>query len=83
MKISDVILWIKIAALAGAHQLPMCPHGDASIGSTCTAAVANGLITENYLNAFLDESIEPVDFRDGYIHMTQRPGLGIIWHKNP
>jgi D-arabinonate dehydratase len=73
--------WIKIAALASAHHLAMSPHGDASIGSTCTAAVENGLITENYLTAFLDASVEPVDFRDGYIHMTERPGLGIVWNQ--
>lgn len=73
--------WIKIAALASANHLPMSPHGDANIGSTCTAAVENGLITENYLTAFLDESVEPVDFRDGYIYMTDRPGLGIVWNE--
>ncbi|MBW1998109.1 MAG: mandelate racemase/muconate lactonizing enzyme family protein [Deltaproteobacteria bacterium] len=71
--------WIKIAALAEANHLPMSPHGDASIGSTCTAAVENGLMTENYLSAFLDESVEPVDFRDGYIYMPDRPGLGLVW----
>jgi len=74
--------WIKIAALASAYHLPMSPHGDASIGSTCTAAVENGLITENYLTAFLDESVEPVEFRDGYIYMTERPGLGIVWNES-
>jgi L-alanine-DL-glutamate epimerase-like enolase superfamily enzyme len=43
--------------------------------------VENGLITENYLTAFQDASVEPVDFRDGYIHMTERPGLGIVWNQ--
>jgi D-arabinonate dehydratase len=73
--------WLKIAAMASANHLPMAPHGHANIGSSCVAAVENGLITENYPGAFLDESVEQVDFRDGYIHMTERPGLGINWNE--
>jgi D-arabinonate dehydratase len=74
--------WIRIAAYASAHHLPMAPHGNAAIGSACVAAVENGLITENYLTAFKDELFEPVDFRDGFIHMSDEPGLGIKWNED-
>ena len=73
--------WIKIATLASAYHLTMAPHGGAHVGSACVAAVPNGLITESYakLQAYLNEFVEPIDFREGYIHMSEKPGLGIVW----
>ena len=72
--------WLKIAAIASAHHLKMAPHGNPNIGSTCVAAVENGLITENYPTAFTNRLMKPVDFRaDGYIYMSDAPGLGITW----
>ena len=73
--------WLRIAALASAHHLPMAPHGQAALGSCCVAAVENGLITENYPSAFQNEAAEPVDFRGGYIHLSNAPGLGIVWNE--
>ncbi len=73
--------WIKIATMASALHLPVAPHGNAAVGSTCVAAVENGLITENYLTAFRDELAAEVDFREGYIHMPDTPGLGIRWNE--
>ncbi len=73
--------WLRIAAMAGAHHLPMAPHGDAGVGSSCVAAVDNGLITENYPTAFANEIARPVDFRAGHIHLSNEPGLGIDWNE--
>jgi L-alanine-DL-glutamate epimerase-like enolase superfamily enzyme len=75
--------WLKIAAYASAHHLKMAPHGNPNIGSTCVAAVDNGLITENYPTAFKNKLMRPVDFRsDGYIYMSDKPGLGIEWDED-
>ena len=74
--------WLKVAALASAHHLSMAPHGNAQIGSTCVAAVGNGLITENYPTAFRNDFIGPVDFRDGLIVMPDKPGLGLDWNED-
>jgi len=71
--------WLKVAAMASAYHLKMAPHGNPNIGSTCVAAVTNGLITENYPTSFKNQVMAPVDFRDGYIHMPDVPGLGIAW----
>jgi D-arabinonate dehydratase len=72
--------WLRIAAMAGAHHLPMAPHGNASIGSCCVAAVDNGLITESYPTSFKSVLMAPVDFRDdGYIYLSDSPGFGIEW----
>ncbi len=72
--------WKKIAAMASAYHLKMAPHGNPNIGSCCVAAAENGLITENYPTAFKSVLMGPVDFRaDGYIYLSDRPGLGIDW----
>lgn len=71
--------WLKIAAMAAAHHLPMAPHGNAPVGCACVAAVSNGLITEHYPSAHSNELMGQPDFRDGMIHMSDEPGLGIRW----
>ncbi len=71
--------WLKIAAIAAAHHLPMAPHGNAPVGCACVAAVSNGLITEHYPTAHSNELMGPPDFRGGMIHMSDEPGLGIRW----
>ena len=75
--------WIKIAAYAGAHHLNMAPHGNAHLGSVCVAAVTNGLIVEHYgmMSSQRNTYVEPPDFRDGYITLPERPGLGIEWNE--
>ena len=66
--------------MASAYHLKMAPHGNPNIGSCCVAAVENGLITENYPTAFHNGIMRPVDFRpDGYIYLSDEPGLGIAW----
>lgn len=71
--------WLKIAAHASAHHLPMAPHGNAPVGCSCVAAVSNGLITESYPAAHNNPYIAAQEFRDGYIYMGEEPGLGIHW----
>ena len=73
--------WLRIAAIASSHHLPMAPHGNAQIGSTCVAAVENGLITENYPTAFRNDFINPVEFKDGMILLSDKPGLGLEWNE--
>jgi L-alanine-DL-glutamate epimerase-like enolase superfamily enzyme len=73
--------WLKIAALASANHLPMAPHGNAAVGCACVAAVENGLITEHYPSAFRNELVEPPEFRNGRILLSDEPGLGIVWRE--
>ena len=75
--------WLKVAAMASAYHLKMAPHGNPNIGSCCVAAVENGLITENYPTSHHNALMGPVDFReDGYIYMSDEPGLGIEWDES-
>jgi D-arabinonate dehydratase len=72
--------WLKIAAFASAYHLKMAPHGDPNVGSCCVAAVENGLITESYPTSHRNLIMGPPDFRkDGFIYMSDKPGLGIDW----
>ncbi len=71
--------WLRIAAIAGAHHLPMSPHGNAAIGACCVAAVGNGLITEYYPTAHHNPLLGRLDFRDGHVMLSEEPGLGIQW----
>ncbi|MBC7236654.1 MAG: mandelate racemase/muconate lactonizing enzyme family protein [Chloroflexi bacterium] len=72
--------WLKIAALASANHLPMAPHGNPNVGACCVASVENGLITESYPTSHRNLLMGPVDFRsDGYIYLSDAPGLGIDW----
>jgi L-alanine-DL-glutamate epimerase-like enolase superfamily enzyme len=39
-------------------------------------------IMENYPTTFSNPTMAPVDFRqDGYIYMSDKPGLGIDWNE--
>ncbi|OIO88282.1 MAG: hypothetical protein AUK03_16535 [Anaerolineae bacterium CG2_30_64_16] len=80
-KCGGISEWLKIAALASAHHLPMAPHGNAPVGCSCVAAVSNGLITESYPMAHHNPFMGPLDFRDGYIYLSEEPGLGIQWNE--
>ena len=73
--------WMKIAAMASAHHLPMSPHGQGMLGSVVVAAVENGLVVENYLRNFSTDIMAGPEFKDGYVIMGESPGLGIEWNE--
>jgi len=77
---------MKIAAMAGAFNLPVLPHGFAS--ALCmaanlhfVAAIPNGEMVEfdRNQNPFREDLIkEPFDInKDGYIVLSDKPGLGV------
>lgn len=75
----------KSAALADTYYVPMAPHN--MVGPIATIASAhlctcipNFLILEYQLGdvPWIDELLShPVDVRDGHLHLTDRPGLGV------
>lgn len=71
--------WVRIAAHASAHHLPVAPHGNHWIGAHAVAAVDNGMIVESYtgLHAWEDEFFTPMKLEDGLLVLPQTPGLGI------
>ena len=71
--------WLRIAAHASAHHLPMAPHGNHYVGAHAVAAVDNGMIVESYarLHAWQDEFLAPMELVDGDLVLPATPGLGI------
>jgi len=72
--------WRKIAAMASAYHLPMAPHSCGHGSAHLVASIENGLIVETYPDlGWTHEVAAPLEFRDGLIHLPDRPGLGIEW----
>ena len=73
--------FMKVAALAQAHDLPLAPHGNQDVHVHLVAAIPNGLITEYYRGStdpMWDKMFkEPLLVEDGRLRPPARPGLGI------
>ena len=73
--------FMKVAALAQAHDLPVAPHGNQDVHVHLVSAVPNGLTVEYYR-----DSTDPMwgkmfkdtlSVNDGSVSPPDRPGLGI------
>ena len=73
--------FMKVAALAQAHDLPVAPHGNQDVHVHLVSAVPNGLTVEYYR-----DSTDPMwgkmfkdtlKVNDGSVSPPDRPGLGI------
>ena len=71
--------WIKIAAIADAYGLPMCPHAETEIAATLVTAVPNGLWVEASSTVAPENSplIDPILPKNGEISPPSKPGFGI------
>lgn len=74
----------KIATMAEAYYIPICPHDAA--GPIQILAGAHAMIgTPNFYRLELSSDINlhnsvlrtPLDIRNGVMHLTERPGLGV------
>lgn len=80
VKCGGVTEFLKIAAMADAHGLPVCPHFSNFVDVACIAAVPNGLVHEFAEDLFepparlLESCARPVD---GMIAPLDRPGFGL------
>ena len=73
--------FMKVAALAQAHDLPLAPHGNQEVHVHLVSAIPNGLTVEYYR-----DSTDPMWGRmfnetlmveDGHVRPPDRPGIGI------
>jgi len=74
--------FMKVAALAQAHDLDVAPHGDQNVHVHLVSAIKNGLIVEYYR-----DSVDPMWRKmyrqtlllndDGTLSPPDRPGLGV------
>lgn len=79
--LGGVTEFMKVAALAQSHDLPIAPHGNQDIHVHLVAAIANGLIVEYYR-----DTVDPMWGRflrdhllleDGFVSAPDRAGFGI------
>jgi L-alanine-DL-glutamate epimerase-like enolase superfamily enzyme len=77
-RIGGIMPWLKVAHLAEAYNVAVCPHFLMELHVSLTAAVANGTWVEDIpqLNA-ITTSRMTID--DGYAVPPSSPGLGIDW----
>nr|ADI19368.1 l-alanine-dl-glutamate epimerase and related enzymes of enolase superfamily [uncultured Chloroflexi bacterium HF0500_03M05] len=73
--------FMKVAAMAQAHDLPIAPHGNQDVHVHLVAAIPNGLTTEYYSGStdpmWGKTFKETLIVDNGYLHPPNRPGLGI------
>lgn len=80
-RVGGITPWLKVAHLAEAFNLEVCPHFLMELHVSLTAAVPNGRYVEHIpqLRAITSTEMEIVD---GYAVAPDTPGLGIDWDQD-
>lgn len=77
-RVGGITPWLKVAHLAEAHNLPVCPHFLMELHVSLVCAVQGGWMLE-YIPQLDAVTRSRLDVRDGHAHPPGRPGLGIDW----
>jgi len=80
-RIGGITPWLKVAHLAEAYNVQVCPHFLMELHVSLTAAVPNGAYVEHIpqLRAITDSELV---IREGRAIAPDAPGLGIDWNLN-
>jgi L-alanine-DL-glutamate epimerase-like enolase superfamily enzyme len=77
-RIGGITPWLKVAHLAEAFNVPVCPHFLMELHVSLTAAVPNGAWVE-YIPQLDDVTTSRMAMADGHAIAPTTPGLGIEW----
>jgi L-alanine-DL-glutamate epimerase-like enolase superfamily enzyme len=77
-RIGGITPWLKVAHLAEAFNVPVCPHFLMELHVSLTAAVPNGAWVE-YIPQLDSITSSRMQIRDGHAVPPSTPGLGIEW----
>ena len=77
-RIGGITPWLKVAHLAEAFNVAVCPHFLMELHVSLSAAVPNGAWVE-YIPQLDDLTSSRMTLRDGYAVPPEQPGLGIDW----
>ena len=77
-RIGGITPWLKVAHMAEAFNIAVCPHFLMELHVALTAAVPNGRWVE-YIPQLDDLTSAPMTIRDGRAVPSDAPGLGIAW----
>ncbi len=78
-KLLGIDEWLEVAALAGAHDLPIVPHTNVQqkLHSQLAAATPHCPMLENCYESIKDIWVEPIDVVDGHYQLPTAPGVGL------
>lgn len=77
-RVGGITPWLKIAHLAEAFNVSICPHFLMELHVSLTCAVPNAPMLE-YIPQLDDITTSRLDIRNGRAHAPMVPGLGIAW----
>ncbi len=77
-RIGGITPWLKVAHLAEAFNIPVCPHFLMELHVSLVCAVPNGWMLE-YIPQLDAITTSRLDLRAGRAHAPEAPGLGIDW----
>lgn len=78
MRIGGVTGWMRTAALADAHGIPLSGHAlpELSVHLLAATPTAHWLEYADIVESILQE---PLSLRDGHMEAPDRPGFGLVW----
>ncbi|MCU0885758.1 MAG: mandelate racemase/muconate lactonizing enzyme family protein [Beijerinckiaceae bacterium] len=77
-RIGGITPWLKVAHMAEAHNVAVCPHFLMELHVSLAAAVPNGRYVE-YIPQLDDITLSHMTVQDGRALPSNEPGLGIEW----
>jgi L-alanine-DL-glutamate epimerase-like enolase superfamily enzyme len=77
-RIGGITPWLKVAHMAEAFNIPVCPHFLMELHVSLVCAVPNGWMLE-YIPQLDAITTSRLDLRAGRAHPPEAPGLGIDW----
>jgi L-alanine-DL-glutamate epimerase-like enolase superfamily enzyme len=77
-RVGGITPWLKIAHMAEAFNVSICPHFLMELHVSLTCAVPNAPMLE-YIPQLDDITTSRLDVREGRAHAPSVPGLGIGW----
>ena len=77
-RIGGITPWIKVAHLAEAFDVPVCPHFLMELHVSLCAAVPNAAWVE-YIPQLDDITTSRIQVENGFAYPPETPGLGITW----
>ena len=78
-RVGGITPWLKIAHLAEAFNVPVCPHFLMELHVSLVCAVPNAPTLE-YIPQLDEITTAPMAIRDGHALAPETPGLGIAWN---
>ena len=77
-RIGGITPWLKVAHMAEAHNVAVCPHFLMELHVSLAAAVPNGRYVE-YIPQLDEITQSRMTIKDGHAVPSDEPGLGIEW----